>query len=346
MKKTKTRSILMTVFALALMLVMYNCKKDDPLPEKPDETVSKELDGVAIKPVTITPPAAVTSTAASVEVSAKATEVNAGLGSIATTGTVPASVSTAGAAVTTAVPAADVTTLSNVSQETIDAVKAGGAVPAEIKAALDKAIANPALQEYLPKFTLPTVAGKQVGARVGVITQDNLVEAVMDASDACLAAAEATFQAKKTQLDAAKATNDAAITAAYNTAISPLAAQETSCKAGIPAVYVAYRAAVEAQVNSSLQSLEAAKDKLGALYPVLKALINITALDAYAGLNNLQAAEIAACAAKTAAATTNAQAARDANLAASQAAYAVALKEANDLKGKLMASCHNQGGGI
>lgn len=355
MKTKRPKSITILICALALMLVMYNCKKkDDPLPDKPNEEITKELDDIEVGPVTIAPPAPVVSTEASVEASAKAAEVNGALDGITDANSIPASVSTAATEVSAAISESELATLSNVDAALISAVKEGGEIPAEVKAALDHAASNSALQEYLPTFTLPTVDGVAISARIA--TAPNLVspqqlavnesiEAIQEASDVCVAAAEATFQAKKSTLDASKSAKDAEITAAYNAAIAPLVADEAACKAGIPATFAAYRTAIDTQVNSALANLERVKPFIGPLYPILKALINIQALNAYSSLNNLEAASLAACTAKTAAATTNAQAARDANLAASQAAYDVALAAATEVRAKLIASCHNQGGG-
>jgi hypothetical protein len=354
MKNTRKLSITMMLCLLVLSLVMYNCKKDDPLPTEPDQGKVDDLNKIEIAPVTITPPAAVATTEASVEVSAKATEVNGALGGIAASGTVPASVSEAAAAVSAAVPAADLATLSAVTPAQIAAVKAGGAIPAEVKAALDKAAANPAVQAYLPKFTLPTVGGVTVTGRVaapaGVAATtanaavSDAIEAIQEASDACIAAADGVYNTKKAALDATKATNDAAVTTAYNTAVTAIPAVG-ACTDPLTAKYAALRAAVDAQVNQALADVDAAQAVLGDLYPLLKTLINIQALNAYAGLNTVQAAEVAACTVASTQRLAAATAARDANLAASQAAYATAIAAANVARTALIQSCHNQGGG-
>jgi hypothetical protein len=354
MKNTKTRSFAMMLCLLVMTLVMYNCKKDEePLPDKPDQGKVDDLNKIEIAPVTITPPAAVATTEATVEVSAKATEVNGALGGIAASGTVPASVSAAAAEVTAAVPAADMATLSAVTPAQIAAVKAGGAIPADVKAALDKAAANPAIQAYLPKFTLPTVGGETISGRVAApagvaatadVATADAIEAVQEASDVCIAAADGVFNTKKSQLDAAKATNDAAATTAYNTAVAAVPAAG-ACTDPLAAKYAAFRGAVDAQVNQAMADVDAAQAVLGDLYPVLKTLINIQALNAYSGLNNLQAADTAACTAANTQRLAAATAARDANLAASQSAYASALDAANVARTALIQSCHNQGGG-
>lgn len=353
MKNTRKLSITMMLCLLVLSLVMYNCsKKDEPLPDKPDQGKVDDLNKIEIAPVTITPPAAVATTEAAVETSAKATEVNDALAGIAASGTVPASVTEANAAVSAALTPAEIATLAAVTPATIDAVKAGGAIPADVKAALDKAAANPAVQAYLPKFTYPTVGGQTITGRVAAgatisnadVTTADAIEAIQEASDACIAAANDVFNTKKTALDATKATNDAAVTAAYNTAVQAVPAVG-ACTEPLTAKYAALRSATDTQVNQANAAADAAQTVLGDSYPLVKALIMIQALNAYSGLNSLQAAETAACTAANTQRLAAATAARDANLAASQAAYATAIEAANVAKTALIQSCHNQGGG-
>jgi hypothetical protein len=342
MKKSKF-SVLM--YVLALMLVMYNCKKkEEPFPTEPSGPGLEELNGVKIDPITPTPPAEVTTVPGSVAPSPEGAAVSDGLGSIATTGVVPASITTAATAVTAALPAADVATLAAVTPATVSAIAAGGAVPAELKAIMDKVAANPALQAYLPKITLPTVNGVSISGRIGAVEAINAVESVL-VEDACLVSAEAKFQAKKTELDAAKAVEDGKVATTYSNAIAPLAAAEASCKSSIPAAMAAYRAAIQAQIDKAHADLELAKPALGDLYPVLAALINIQAIGAFAGLPALEAASINACTATTTAKTAAAQAARDADLAKITTAYNTAIAAASAARAKLIESCHNQGGG-
>ena len=341
MKKSKISVLLC---GLAMMLAMYNCKKEETFPSEPPKDLVDKINAITVATVTIDKPAAVTATAATAEASAKATEVNGDLANIASSGTVPASVSGAATAVNAALPAADVATLAAVTPQTIAAIAAGGAPSAALKTVMDKVATNPALQAYLPKFTLPTVAGKTISGRVGAIENIEQVEKVL-VDDACVASAEATYQAAKAKLDASKSTQDAAVAASYATDIAPLAGNEASCKAAIPATFATYRGAIQVQIDKALADLNAAKAVLGDLYPVLQALVNIQAIGAFAGLNQLEAASIAACTATTVAATTNAQATRDANLAKVKAAYDTAIAAAVAAKADLVKSCHNQGGG-
>lgn len=336
----------LTVLSLMMAAMLVNCKdKDETEPTTIDPEIGKQFDNIAIASPTLDQPAEVKVTEASIEASAKATEVNGALGSIAGSGTVPASVSTAGAEVKSAISDSEINTLNSVNSATVAAVAAGGALSPELKAILDKAMANPAVAAYLPKFTFPVVEGVTLrGTRVGATDAVEKVEKVL-VTDACLADAQAKFDVVKARLDASKATETQKVTAAYNAAIQPIAGQQTACTDGLTAKYAEYRTSTQAQASAALADIEAAQGALGDLYPVLKALVNIQLLGALSSINTLQAADAQACVAKAAAATTNAQAAQTANLAKVEVAYTAALTEANTVKAAAVASCHNQGGG-
>ena len=333
------------VYGLTLTLVMYNCKKkDEPFPTEPDSELVKEINAIDMETVTLVQPVAVTTTPSSLVVSAKATEV-AGALSTLSSGTVPPTVQTASNDMNAALTSAELNTLAAVTPATINDIAGGGALPANLKAIMDKVMANPALLAYLPKMTLPTVNGKTVSGRTGTPESVEKVDGI-EIEDACLIAAQAAFDAVKTKLDAKKATQDAQIAAAYSAAIAPLAAEQASCTSGIPATYATMRTAAQAQATSSLNDLEAAKSVIPAgLYVAIKAFINIQLLNFLSSVNTLQAADLKACSEKTAAATAAAAAARDANTAAVNASYNAAIAKATTKKGELAQSCHNQGGG-
>jgi len=341
MKKSK---ISVLVCGLAMMLVMYNCKKEDTFPTEPDKDLVNKIKDIKVSTITADAPAAVTTTAATAEASAKATAVNGAMANIASSGTVPASVSTAATEVKAALPAADVATLAAVTTSDIAKISAGGAVPAELKAIMDKVAANPALQAYLPKFNFPTVAGKTISGRVGAVEQIEQVEKVL-VDDACTLSAENTYKAAKATLDQGKADNDKIANDAYAAAIAPLAKEETDCKASVPGTFATYRAGIQAQINKGASDLEAAKAVLGDLYPVLDALLSVQAIGAFAGLNQLEAASLKACTETKDTKTTNAKTAQTANLAKSTTTYNTAIAAANTAFVELSKSCHNQGGG-
>ena len=350
MKKSKISVLLC---GLAMMLVMYNCKKNETFPTEPDKDLVNAIKDIKVATVTIDPPAPVTTTAATAEASAKATAVNGALDGIAASGVVPASVTAAGAEVSAALPAADIATLAAVTSQTIADIAAGGAPSPALQAIMDKVAASPALQAYLPKFTLPTVGGKTISGRMGlvkesdkIITTDKIsgVEAVL-VDDACVLSAAATYSTVKASLDAGKKSQDDAVLAAYTLATTPLTTSETTCKTKVTTDFTAYRAAIDTQVKAALEDLAAAKTVLGDLYNVLTALVNIQAIGAYDGLNDLEKASTAACSATTTATVASAATARDANLLKVKNAYDTALAAADAARVKLVESCHNQGGG-
>jgi predicted DNA-binding protein (UPF0251 family) len=342
----KKRSLLLLTYGLAISVALFNCKKDKEVKIlEPSEEISKELDAIEVEEVVITAPAPVEVEAGKIEVSTQGTALASGLAGIAASGEIPAAVSAAAEQVEASLSTADIETLNEVTPEVIADVAAGGAVSPQLQAVMDKVNADPVLKAYLPVFTLPKVGGVSVSAaRIGSVDEIEAID-LIEVEDVCLQSAEAKFQVKKTELDAAKATEEAKITTAYNTAIAPLAADEAACKASIPGAMNLYRAAIQAQIDKAYADLEAAKSVLGSLYPVLYSLISVQAIGAYSGLPALEAASLAACTATTAAKTAAAQAARNADLAKVTASYNTAIAAATAAKSRLLESCHNQGGG-
>ncbi|PWJ55978.1 hypothetical protein CLV98_11273 [Dyadobacter jejuensis] len=341
----KKRTLKILTLSLLITGVMYNCKKkDEPFPTEPDTELVDEINGIEVEEVAVSTPEAVTSTESSIAVSAKTTETATAISAITPTN-IPAAATSAAAEVSGALSTEEVNTLNSVTPEVIAAVSAGGALPANLKAVMDKVAADPTLKAYLPTLTLPTVGGTAIsGTRTAIIEGVEAVNGVL-VEDACITAANATYATVKTKLDATKASEAAKIAAAYAANIAPLAAAETACQAAIPAKYAALRTQAEALSTSAITTLDAAKEALGANYALLAALSKIQLLGYLSSLNELQAADIKACTAKTTAATTNAAAARDKDLATANANYAAALAKAEASKVKLIESCHNQGGG-
>jgi len=333
------------MYGLALMLVMYNCKKkEEPFPQVPNSELVNEINAIVAAPVTLVQPAAVTTTPATLAPSAKAAEVAGAMSSLSS-GTVPASVQTASTDIKAALSTNELGALTAVSPAMVSAIAAGGALPANLKAIVDKAAANPALQAYLPRITLPTVNGRTVSGRSGAPESIERTEGI-EVEDACVLAAKAIFDAAKARLDATKTTKDAEVAAAFSAAIAPLVAEQTSCTSGLPATYNALRAGGQSQAAQALANLDAAQSVIPAdLYATLRALINIQLLGFLSSVNTLQAADLKACGEKTTAKTTAATAARDANAAAVKASYEEALAKATAKRGELTQSCHNQGGG-
>jgi len=357
----KKRTIRLAALSLMMTVMLFNCKDKDETtdPKAPPTEITDALNAVVLTPPTAVKPVEVTSTASGVEASAKAAEVNDALGDIASTGTVPASVSTAAAETKSALSDAEISTLSSISSETVNAVAAGGELSPELQAVIDKAMANPALAAYFPKFTFPTVngvalkgaKGKRVGGDISAsnarTTGTDAVEKVEGVlvDDACITAANTLFNNAKARLDASKATQDAAFTAQYTTDIAPIAGDLASCLASVTPKYVEYRASAQQTLASALASIDAAQAALGDQYAAIRALVNAAGLGALSTYNTLEEADKQACTAIATAKTASFAAARDANLANVNANYTTALAEATRLQGEAIRSCHNQGGG-
>lgn len=330
---------------MLLSAVMFNCKDDDDkFPSEPDTEKTEELKNLDVVEPTYDQPAAVEVKESSVEVSAKSAEVTSGLSQLAS-GTVTPAVSASADEVSAALSASEIATLNSVSAETIANVSEGGALPAGLKAILDKVANDPALKAYLPTFTLPSVGGVQIsGARTGSGKSVEAVEGIT-VDDNCIAKAEAAFATSKAKLDATKAGFITKINQAYTDAVAPLAVQETQCVAAVGPKYDALRTAAMQIAATANSVLDAAQGLLGARYALLKALVNIQLLGYLSTINNLQIADTAACAAKTTAYTNAAAAAKASNTAKVEAAYATALASATEIKEALILSCHNQGSG-
>ncbi|WP_221394616.1 hypothetical protein [Dyadobacter sp. NIV53] len=340
MKNQKTK-----LLALLLVFFMYNCKdKDEAFPEKPSTEITDKLEAVAVAPITVDAPVAVASTNASVESSAELTGLQADLAALSS-GAIPASVTAANTAVTSALSSTEISALSSVSAETIQAAFQTGVVSADIKAIIAKAKANPALAAYLTKFVFPTVSGVEVkGLRVGG-TGDIDKAAKINVSDACIVASEAAFQAVKVKLDASKITETAKVTTAYNGWIAGITTSTATCTTSVAPTYAAYRTGAQNQAIAFLASLDAAQTTLGALYPTIKGLVYLSLLDYLSSVTELEAADSQKCTVYATALTTAANTAQTANLAKVDVNYKAALAEANALKLEAIESCHNQGGG-
>lgn len=344
MKKWSNLSLLALILAA---LLLHNCKKKETDPLEPNPGLVTDIENVELAPVTLDEPEPVTTTESSITTSPAVAELATGLAALAAGGPVPESLSSAAADVSGSLEAGEISALASVDASTISTIAAGGELPSELKTIMDKVAADDKLKAYLPSFTLPTVQGQSISARIAADATGRLHEPddIM-VSDECLQKANDAFNAAKTKLDASKASELEKVAAAYNAAIAPLAANQATCTSGLDAKYEALSEAAINTSNSASTALDAGRAALGEeLYQVLKALNTIALLGHLSSLNTLKAADANACIAITTAATNAAQAARDANTAKVESAYQSALSEATDLRAQLLESCHNQGGG-
>lgn len=334
------------LLALMLVLLMYNCKdKDEAFPETPSSSILDEMTKVELTTVTITAPAAVANTPASVTPSTQYSELLTSVHAMASGEAINTSVTTAGTAMTSALTAAEISTLDAISPQAITTAFQTGVLPADLSAILTKAKANPAIAAYMAKFIFPTIAGVEVkGLRVGS-TGTTAATARVAVEDACIAASEAAFKTVKDRLDASKVAEEAKITSAYNGWIALIAPAQAECSTAVTPTYTAYRTAAQTQALAFLADVELSKTGLGDIYPQIKGLVNLSLLDYLNSVFALEAADKNKCIVYSAAITTAAKFAQADNLAKVDANYKTALAQATELKKEAIESCHNQGGG-
>jgi hypothetical protein len=341
----KKRSLVLLTYGLAISLALFNCKKDkeDEFPKTPNPQLVDNLNKIEVQQVTLTEPATVEVVAGSIETTAETMAFFTGVGSMGS-GEVPAIVTSVGEELTTTLTPADLAVVEGVTPEAIASIRSGGAVSPALQAVINKLAANPALAVYLPKLTLPKVGGVSI-ARIGSVEEVELTEeaSAIEVDDACVQASNTAYEARLAVLTNQRDQQLAGATTAYNNAIGGLAADETSCKAGIPATYDAYRQSAQTQASQAMADLAAAESILGSNYPYLVALINLQLVAYLESINDLQKAAENACTATTAAKTAAAQAARDANNTAVNAAFTTARDLAQAARTQMAESCHNQG---
>lgn len=332
----KKRYASLLAYGLMATLTLYNCKDHETPPPTPD--FGKELEGITVETVTLTAPAAVTSQAGTF--AAPANNAVSGY----TGGAPTQAMQSASDAVSSTLSNTEISTLNSITPAQLQAIGNGGALPADVKAALDKIKGNPALAGFLPTFTLPTVNGTAVTGRTGLPELLEQVEAIK-ADDACLKAAQDALTNVINKLKADAKTQQDKADAEYQKQVGDATTAETSCKAGIPATFGAYRTAAKTQFDATNKTLDDNQAALGTVYGILKALVNASYASALDTINTLEKAETAACTAKKDAAIANANAAKTENTNKVTAALNKGLTTANDKIKELAAPCHNQGGG-
>ncbi len=345
--KTSTPSLNWLVCGLLLGTTAYSCKTKDVSSITPVTYTFAGFDNVKLPEVTPTAPAAVSVTAGSITSSTMAAAVSAGLNSIAASGQVPASVQQAGAAVGQAVSASRASELaSSLNPDMISS----GTMSADMKKELSALANNAALKAYMPSYTLPTVNGKPVGARVGAggITLVAVANATQQdgSSDACRQAASAAYTAVVQSLDATRTSQNTAINNNYTQLETAANAEVASCQASVPTRYTDLRTTLRTQLNSSLATLNSVRATTGdALYNQLALMMYVGYVQALTNVDTIQAADLNVCTATRDAKIAAAKTARDSDLNRITTNYNTVLSTAATVRDRAVASCHNQGNG-
>nr|WP_299419899.1 hypothetical protein [uncultured Emticicia sp.] len=200
----------LSVFTLAFGLV--NCKSDKIAVEEVYD-FSKTFPVVVVTPVVITPPAATTYTAGSITVSAAFT-------ALATSTTPPVELLNASAKISPTLISAATATL---TPAVLADIKAGKPLSAAVQKALNDLLKTGELNAFLPTKTLPSVDGKPVGGRIGLISGKTNVfndnTQMFSTANACNDEILKSYNVAKKILDDGLAADIVKINAAYDTNI-------------------------------------------------------------------------------------------------------------------------------
>lgn len=345
----KKSTISLTLCALLLMLVMYNCKNKDADPLSLDQGMLDKLKAIKMADVELQAPKPVVSTDGTVDLSAKSLDLNADITALGATGVANAGLIAAAEEISNVLTPAETAMLANLKPEVLTAYAKGGAIPANIKAILDKAGKSAVMASRQPIVVLPTVSGAVVAGRIGAGEPAPVIEKLTSTliSDECIALAEAAFQLTKNQLDATRDAQLAAADLAFSNASSTITNNLTTCNTTQETKYAALLTKAETQFNT-MSALLAARE--AALGPVAYANLSFQVFMQYFTYSNsIASLEIAAknaCQQIYTAGINNATAAKTANYSATNAAYTQAIADAIIARDALAEQCHNQGGGI
>lgn len=346
--KTAIRQVKLLTYGLVLALTLYNCNSKEIDSPAPFDYTFKELSEVKLKDITPAAPAPVETKEATITESAEALAVNEGLKSLATTG------------LTSSIRAAAENVRKVVSDEKTEALIAAltpqvlksfettGTLDPALQKEMSNIANNPALQAYLPKFTLPEVENKEVTTRQSAPAQDIVVARITATSDhegACGAAAQQSYNTALQTLNAAKAAQINTINTLYNATVATINENDPNCKKNVLSKYQALLSALANSFNGQLAALAANKAQLGKDYNALRLFYLATYVETVVIYLRLQFVELASCRLSKDAKLAAAQAARDRSLAEINSNYNTALDTLNKNLAKALKTCHNQGGG-
>jgi hypothetical protein len=341
------KSLILMVCILVSTLVMYKCKNKDADPLTPDQGLVEEINKIEVEKVKLEEPEAVKVTESKIEASPEVVALGKDAANMATTGVEPASLKASATEFSSFFTKDEIAALAGVKKEVVESAAKGEKLPANLQAIMTKAAGNAAFAAYFPKVTFPTVEGKEIkGARIGKASSARIsgVDATQ-ASDACLATAEAEFEKVKTKLDASHTEQLAAADAKYDSDVKLASASQISCTDNLFTKYAGLILAAETLAGQLTAILDANAAVLGSDYLPLKAIVSLQLIAYLEELIDLEKADLKWCTEQKAAGTLSAENARDNNKESIETAYASALEILDKAKQELIKSCHNQGGG-
>lgn len=338
----KKRMFSFMVYALALTLVMYNCSKGDPL--GPNAEIMDGLKKVEMTPVTLEKAEAPKTTPGSITASAKYEEVEKGISGIQANGQLSASLLSAIGDFSSVLTASEISTLAELSPATVDAIAAGGPVPASIKSILDKISGNARTQVYLATVIEPSVQGEPTRDRTKDIKVPTIAKVTAGSPlTQCYNNVETQYATTIAGIEANRTAQLAQAQVDYQQVLTNLATTETNCKNSATALYQPLKDAANVSNAAAAAALEAAKPNLTATnYLVLKAVVKLGKVFFVQQVNTLENTAKIACTNAKNLAVINANTANQNNLIAINAAYATAINQANAARAAALALCQEQ----
>ena len=332
---------------LGLVAVLYNCKTKDVDSLTPFTYTFKGFDDVKLPEVKATEPAAVSVTQATVAPSVATAAVASGLAGIKASGQIPAAVQQATDNIGKVVSDEKSDQLIAAFTPTVlDNVAKGGTLPAALQAEVTAMANDPALKAYFPTFTLPTVDGKAVGGRAGVIVEAIAVAHAALDQDACKAAANTGFNTALDALTKAKNAQAAQINSIFAQRTGATKADVAPCKSTATTNYNSQVSALNAAKDKMLADLDDAKSVLSdKQYKLLKVLIYSSYSDTMSILDTVRKSSDKACESISDSKDAKAAKARDQDLDQINKEYNKAADALKAALAKAVASCHNQGNG-
>ncbi|WP_266364934.1 hypothetical protein [Tellurirhabdus rosea] len=345
-----TRKVRMLLGFLTLAVTMYNCQPKEVASVTPFTYTFKGLEEVKLPAYQPTAPAAVTVTPAQVTSST----ATAALTSIISTSATPTAVQSAtqtAAQVTAVIPEKQVDAIAAAYKPTdvVNAAKSGN-VPADLKALVTSFSNNPNLKKYLATFTPPTINGKPVGARIGVVQEVAIVLGTTDDIDACKNTANEAYNTVLASITKARDDQRNAVNATYTAAETSINSQSTSCPTDVETRYNTLRNQTTDNYNTVITALVNFTNQLPAaeredVYNGLYVIYTVSYLSSMEASRSAEGAEKAACSQSKDARINAAKAARDSDLAEVTTNFNNAVKAAENARNSAIASCHNQGSG-
>lgn len=353
--KTTTRKAVWSIYGLCLVMLAYACRNEDAMPLKP--FTFETLRNLRLPTLLAATPAPVIVTPSSLTISAQADQVRAGIASIPSSGQVPGTVSVAAGDMSGALASAGVVStalIANFTPQVITTLTTQGTLPGSLQTTINTLVANPVLQPYLTKFTLPTVNGQTVGPMTKSITGPGAVTPIIEpvvikpinyaGTDACFKAANDLFDQTIVNLESQRLGQVATANADYNQQKAAAESDVPGCVSGTVAKYSTLATTAKQNLDASIASLNAARQILGDTnYNVLVALTYVLYTQQLQTYYTLQTADINTCTITSDAKTAASKFARDTDINFINRGFNATIRQAQAIVLALYDSCHNQG---